>query len=99
MRAKILIVDQELAFTVGLQKELLNKNFEVFVANQKEVALKLAREEKPDFVLSGTLTPRGDAFQLHQWLKKTPMTRGLPIIVVDAPVEKQLLCGWRRTKD
>lgn len=96
MKAKILIVDQELAFTVDLQKELEKKYYNVFVADRLLPAQELVRRERPDFILLGTIAPRGDAFQLHQWLKKYPTTRELPIIVVDVPPEKQLHSGWRR---
>ncbi len=96
MRARILIVDQELAFTVALQEELVKRNYEVFVADHKLLAQEFVRIKKPDFILLGTIAPRGDAFQLHQWLKTFPTTRELPTIVVDVPVEKQLHSGWRR---
>jgi len=43
----------------------------------------------------GTIMPRGDAFQLHQWLKQNPNFKEVPLIVVDAPPEKQLIKGWR----
>lgn len=98
MKARILIIDQELAFTVSLQEELLKKNYEVFVADHKLLAQELVRRKKPDFILLGTIAPRGDAFQLHQWLKKIPTTRDLPMIVVDVPPEKQLRSGWRRNE-
>lgn len=96
MKAKILIVDQEHAFTVGLQRELEEKNYEVFVADRLLLAQELVRKIKPDFILLGTIAPRGDAFQLHQWLRKIPTTREIPKIVVDVPPERQLHSGWRR---
>ncbi len=39
--------------------------------------------------------PRGDAFQLHQWLKQSPDFREVPLIVVDAAPEKRVIKGWR----
>ena len=50
----------------------------------------------PDLVILGTLTPRGEAFLLHQWLRENRRTMDLPIIVMDAPPDKQLIKGWRR---
>lgn len=96
MKARILIVDQELDFIASMQEELAKENYEVLVADHKLLAREIVRKKRPDFILLGTIAPRGDAFQLHQWLKKTPTTRELPIIVVDAPPEKQLRSGWRR---
>lgn len=96
MNATILIVDSDVAFTFALQAELEKRDHEVFVAEYKLQAEKIIHTKKPDFIILGAIAPRGDAFRLHQWLKGTPVTRDLPIVVVDVPAEKQLLNGWRR---
>jgi DNA-binding NarL/FixJ family response regulator len=93
--AKILLVDDEPEFTADMQGKLTAKGWQVFVVGNKLQAEKAARREKPDLVILGTIMPRGDAFQLHQWLKQSPDFRGVPLIVVDAPPEKRLLKGWR----
>jgi DNA-binding NarL/FixJ family response regulator len=56
----------------------------------------MVRVQRPDVVVLGTIMPRGDAFLFHQWLKQTPRFSDVPILVIDAPREKELLCGWRR---
>ncbi len=93
--AKILLVDDEPEFAADMQGKLTAKGWQVFVVGNKLQAEKAARREKPDLVILGTIMPRGDAFQLHQWLKQSPDFRGVPLIVVDAPPEKRLLKGWR----
>ena len=95
-RAKILVVDDELEFIAGLQTTLAAKDYQVLTASNKTQAQELARREEPDLVVLGTIVPRGDAFLLDQWLKQTPNFSDLPIIVVDAQPEKQLIKGWRR---
>ncbi|NLA25907.1 MAG: response regulator [Firmicutes bacterium] len=50
----------------------------------------------PQLVILGAITPRGDAFKFHQWIKKRPATASLPLVVVDVPPDKQPLYGWRR---
>jgi DNA-binding NarL/FixJ family response regulator len=67
----------------------------VFAVGNRLQAEKVARREKPDLIILGTIMPRGDAFQLHQWLKQSPDFREVPLIIVDAPPEKRLLKGWR----
>jgi DNA-binding NarL/FixJ family response regulator len=94
--AKILIVDNEHHFTSDLKEELDKKFYQVLVAENRKKAQEMARSKRPDLVILGTITPRGDAFLLHQWLKKTPVFSDLPLIVIDAPPEKQLTQGWRR---
>ena len=94
-KAKILLVDDEPDFIGDMQAKLLAKGWHVFAAGNKSQAEEVARREKPDLIILGTIMPRGDAFQLHQWLKQSPDFRGVPLIVVDASAEKRVLKGWR----
>lgn len=96
MATRILIVDREREFTVELQSQLEERGSEVFVAAEKMEAQEMVRGRKPQLIILGSIAPRGDAFKLHQWLKETPATSLLPIVVVDVPLEKQHTCGWRR---
>jgi DNA-binding NarL/FixJ family response regulator len=96
MTTRILIVDREPKFTVRLRAELIKKGSEVYVADEKMAAQELVRSRKPHLVVLGCIRPRGDAFKLHQWLKETPATGTIPIVVVDLPLEEQLAGGWRR---
>lgn len=92
---KILIVDDEPDFIRGIQTVLATKRYQVLVATERINAQQAALAERPDLVLLGTIMPRGDAFLLHQWLRQSPVLHDLPLIVIDAPAEKQLLRGWR----
>ncbi len=92
---KILLVDDESEFIADMQAKLLAKGWQVLIAGNRLEAEEVARHEKPDLVILGTIMPRGDAFLLHQWLKQSPNFRGVPLIVVDAPPEKRLIKGWR----
>ena len=93
---RILIADDEPEFTSGLEDALAAKGYRVAIAPSRAQAERAALEMRPDMVIVGTLMPRGEAFGLHQWLKRTSTLSDLPTIVVDAPAEKQLLKGWRR---
>lgn len=92
---KILLVDDEPDFVAGVQSELQAKGWHVLTAENRSQAEEVVRHEKPDLVVLGTIVPRGDAFQLHQWLKQSPDFREVPLIVVDAPPDKRLTKGWR----
>ncbi|MFY9411645.1 MAG: response regulator [Dethiobacteria bacterium] len=96
MKRNILIVDQEHEFTVNLREELEKRHCKVFIACERVKAQEIVWERKPHLIVLGAIMPRGDAFKLHQWLKKTPATSDLPIVVVDVPPEKQSVSGWRR---
>jgi DNA-binding NarL/FixJ family response regulator len=93
---EILIVDDEPDFASALQGALKSEVCEVVIAASKAAAQQAVKTINPDLVILGTLSPRGEAFSLHQWLRANPKTKDLPIIVMDAPPEKQLVTGWRR---
>jgi len=92
---KILLVDDESDFIEDMRVKLLAKGWQMLTAGNKLQAEEIAHREKPDLIILGTIMPRGDAFQLHQWLKQNPDFKEVPLIVVDAPPEKRLLKGWR----
>jgi DNA-binding NarL/FixJ family response regulator len=97
-RAKILVVDDEPEFVADLQVTLKRKDYQVVIASERVKAVEIVQGERPDLIILGTIAPRGDALLLYQWLKKSPSFSGLPIIVVDASPEKQLLKGWRKNE-
>ena len=95
-KKKILIIDDEPDFVSALKSALESEVCEVASAGSKAEAEQTVKTIDPHLVILGTLTPRGQAFWLHQWLRQNPKTKDLPIIVMDAPPEKQLIKGWRR---
>ena len=94
---KILIVDDEPNFLLALQRILETKPYQVTTASNKAQVQERIKIINPDVIILGTVTPRGEAFSLHQWLRQNPTTKDLPILVIDAAPEKQLIKGW--TKD
>lgn len=95
-KKRILIVDDEPDFVSALKDTLESEVCEASTTTTKKEAEQTVKTINPDLVIIGTLTPRGEAFSLHQWLRQSPKTKDLPIIVMDAPPEKQLIKGWRR---
>ena len=63
----------------------------------REDAQKAISAVPPDLVVLGTISPRGEAFALHQWIRATRSCRAVPIVVLDVPVEKQVLAGWTKS--
>jgi DNA-binding NarL/FixJ family response regulator len=96
-RERILIIDDEPEFKAELQTAIEQNKYQVIAANNKTQAQEIVRHEKIDLIILGNIAPRGDAFLFHQWLKRNPNFKSLPLIVIDATPEKQLTKGW--TKD
>ena len=95
-KIRVLIVDDEPNFNTSLQGVLQDESYDVVIAMDKAHAQNLVRKERPDVVIVGTIMPRGDAFLLHRWFKETEGFNDIPMVVIDAPTEKQLLRGWRK---
>lgn len=93
-KARILIVDDEVDFTRALKRSLAAKGYQVTVVRNRSDAEEIVNNQRPDLVIVGTIRPRGSAFQLHVWLKDTPQLSDMPLLVVDAPLEKRLIKGW-----
>jgi DNA-binding NarL/FixJ family response regulator len=91
----ILIVDDETGFVEALKKVLEKEAYIVVTAGDREEAEKMVRTHEPEAIILGTIMPRGDAFLFHKWMKQTLGFSNLPLMVINAPPEKQLLKGWR----
>ncbi len=92
----VLVVDDEGEFCATLQKELQELGCETLIAANTDQARHMAISRRPDLVLLGTIMPRGEAFKFHQWLKRSPILKDIPQIIVDAAPDKHLIRGWRR---
>ena len=92
---RILIVDDDLDFTEALKATLVNESYSVVTASDRQQAEKMVRAHEPDMVVLGTIMPRGDAFLFHKWLKQTLGFSNLPLMVINAPPEQQVIKGWR----
>ena len=91
----ILIVDDDPDFTQALKETLIKNSYSVVTASERRQAEEMVRSQEPDMIVLGTIMPRGDAFLFHKWLKQTLGFSSLPIMVINAPPEKQLIKGWR----
>jgi len=92
----VCIVDDEPEFVAILRDFLTERAFRVTSADERHNAEDRVREQPPNLVILGTLMPRGDAYQFHQWLKNIPWLRDVPVLVINARYEEELLKGWRR---
>ncbi len=92
-KAKILIVDDDLDFTRAVEATLAAASYSVFTAQERHEAERMVRSHEPDAIILGTIMPRGDAFQFHLWTKQRYST--LPIMVINAAPEQQMVKGWR----
>ena len=94
--AKILVVDNEPDFVEQARSALEASSYQAIFASDRKSGLEKARREAPALVIVGALEPRGDAFELHRELRDSPVTQGIPMLVVDVRREEHSRKGWRR---
>ena len=92
---KVLLLDDEPVFAEALRSTLEANAYEV-VTSVTRAEFQERMEINPDVVVLGTVTPVGEAFRLHQWLKGHPRYREIPLLVIDSRLEDRQTKGWRR---
>jgi DNA-binding NarL/FixJ family response regulator len=92
----ILIVDDEPTFSEALEDVLVSSGYKALSTSCCTHARDTLSGEPVDLVILGTVSPRGEAYALHRWMRASGSLNAVPIMVVDVPAEKQLLAGWRR---
>jgi len=65
-----------------LEQVLVRAGFSVRVAGDGEAALQLARESKPDVVISDIEMPRMTGYELCRSLKQSPQLRNVPVVLL-----------------
>lgn len=83
-KKRILIVDDEEDLVTLLQVRLEANGFEVLTANNGQVGLDKAREEKPDLILLDVMMPILDGYQVCRFLKFDEDLKDIPIIILTA---------------
>jgi DNA-binding NarL/FixJ family response regulator len=94
-REKILIIDDELDFVEAFRRTMEAWRFEVNTASSRTQAQDLMKSV-PDIIILGTLSPAGQAFAMHQWLKQHPRYKEIPLMVIDAKENERNTRGWRK---
>jgi two-component system phosphate regulon response regulator PhoB len=79
----VLVVDDE-PDIVRLLEIALGNDFTVVSASTGQDALVVARRERPGVVLMDRRLPDGDGLQLLEEMRRDPITKGTPIILVTA---------------
>jgi DNA-binding NarL/FixJ family response regulator len=95
MENKVLVIDDEPDFAEALRMTLEAKAYRVLTADNKAEGQAKMREG-PDVVILGTVTPIGQAFSLHKWLKQHPRYKDVPLLVIDSRPQERFIRGWRK---
>ena len=81
---KVLVVDDEIHIVHVVAIKLRNNGFEVISAENGAEAFELAREEKPDIIVTDFQMPAMTGLELVQKLRQCGQTKDIPVIMLTA---------------
>lgn len=84
---RILLVDDNPVILDLLVLNFELEGFTVLQARDGVQALALAREERPDVVVSDVMMPEMDGFKLTAALRADPLTSAIPVMLVSAEAQ------------
>jgi CheY-like chemotaxis protein len=79
---KILLVEDSKFLRIATERALTRAGYEMSSAVDGEEALRVAREKLPDLILLDMLLPKMSGPEVLVELKKDPLTRTIPVVVV-----------------
>jgi len=80
---KVLIVDDE-ENVRRLLRSMLGNKYIVLEAKDGEVAIDIARSQRPDIILMDIMMPNIDGYTACHTIKKDPVTKTIPVVMVTA---------------
>jgi CheY-like chemotaxis protein len=83
-KTRVLVVDDEAANRDWLKEVLEPAGFEVTLATGGQMAIDMAKANKPDLIMLDLLMPGVNGFDVVEALSAVPATRAIPIMVLTA---------------
>ena len=84
MSRRLLIVDDELDLLRLTTLFLRKKGYEILTATDGEMAVAVAKESKPDFILLDIKLPKIDGYEVFKRIREDPSLAKTPIIFATA---------------
>jgi CheY-like chemotaxis protein len=79
---KIMVVDDQDDLRIMLLKALEAEGYETIEADNGMSALTLAKNHRPDLIISDVVMDSGSGFMLGEWLRDDPATAAIPLILI-----------------
>lgn len=81
---KILIVDDDPEILKAVTKKLEEVGYQVYTVDEGKKVAESIVKFKPDLVLLDIMLPGMDGYTIVNWMRESPETQNLPIIVISA---------------
>ena len=83
---RVLLVDDSPTIVALLRKLLQQNGYETLEAGDAETGIQLARETQPDIIFLDIVLPGMNGFAALRALRRDPMTKAIPIIMISGNV-------------
>ena len=91
---KVLVIDDDQEFRDGCNKTFNGNSYQLQFVSNKQQAQQIINGGF-GLIIIGTLSPAGESFTLQQWIKRHPIYRYIPILVIDACFHERRWKGLR----
>lgn len=92
----ILVIEDEIALQKIYKDELSRAGFEVHMALDGKMALKVLREITPDLIILDILLPGEDGLEILAEIKSNTFTEKIPVIIVSNLSNPELIAGAKK---
>jgi len=86
---KVLLIEDNLEIRENISEILELEGYEVEVAQNGVMGIRMAKETLPDIVLCDIMMPEADGWEVIKQLKDDKKTSGIPFVFITASVEKK----------
>lgn len=83
-KRSVLIVDDDQSVRETLRMQLRDLGYEVWTAEDGQVAIESLMSRRPDLVILDVIMPRKNGHEVLEWIRQNPATQDLPVIVLTA---------------
>lgn len=88
-KKRLLIVDDEPDLADMIKFRLEANGYECLLAHDGQIALELARKERPDLIILDLMLPKMDGYKVCGLLKKDSRYVNIPIIIFTAKAQEE----------
>jgi DNA-binding response OmpR family regulator len=91
---KVLLIDSEPEFLDACRSVFNDAPHQVLCVSSKEQAQQVMNGSC-DLIILGTLSPAGQTLMLQRWLKRHPIYKYIPLLIIDSCFHERRHKGWR----
>ena len=87
---KILVIDDEEDIQKLLKVRLEQEDFKVVVANDGDIGIKVAENEKPDLIIMDIMMPKMDGYSCLKEIRKLPDMKDVSVLMLSGKEEEKV---------